>query len=328
MIRLAGPAAVVAARVMARSSARRGGSQLPVDAVVREVVALMRGGVPAAQAWRVLHEDRRDLGSELEGRRDVPPEVAELLLTGAATATALAAGPGPEWRLLAALWRLAELSGAPLVSTLERFLHSLGELHRVAERRTVLLSAPRATIRLIGALPPVALLLGALLGFDPLRALAHPTAWVMLLLGALLLALGVCWARGLAARVARADWVAGWEFELAATALAGGGSTGVGLRQAVECADLARSEWIPLEALGPGGDVSQVLARADRLGVPRMRLLLGEAATRRTEAQAKLERAAERLGVTVLIPLGVCVLPAFVLLGVVPVLMAVLGGAF
>ena len=36
---------------------------------------------------------------------------------------------------------------------------------------------------------------------------------------------------------------------------------------------------------------------------------------------------AERLGVRVLLPLGACVLPAFVLLGVVPVLMAVLGGA-
>lgn len=314
--------------VLAALSVGAGAEREPqLDAMAHEVVALMRGGVPAAQAWRVLHEERGEGGSR-SGERPMPPEVSGPLLAGEQTAAALAAGPGPEWRVLAALWRLAELSGAPLVDTVERFLRSLRELHRVAERRAVLLSAPRATIRLIAALPPVALLLAALLGFDPMLALAHPAGWALLLCGALLLVLGVRWAQRLAARVARADWVAGWEFELAATALAGGGSTAVALRQAVECADLARAEWISLAALGPGGDVTRILLRADRLGVPRMRLLLGEAAARRLEAQTELERAAERLGVVVLIPLGVCVLPAFVLLGVVPVLMAVLEGAF
>ncbi|MBN9612680.1 MAG: type II secretion system F family protein [Actinobacteria bacterium] len=297
-----------------------------VDAAVQEVTALLRGGVPAAQAWRVLHEAGSENRRRLDGRPRVPRSVLELLRAGAPTADALAAGPGPEWRVLAAVWRLAELSGAPLVETLERFLLSMRELRRVSERRTVLLSGPRATIRLIAALPPAALLLGALLGFDPLLALAQPIGWVMLLSGVLLLAFGVCWAQVLAARLARADWVAGWEFELAVTALAGGGSMIAGLRRAVECADLARAEWIPLEAMGPGGEVSEALARAGRLGVPRAQLLLGEAEMHRDQAQAELERAAERLGVTVLVPLGVCVLPAFVLLGVAPVLIAVFRG--
>lgn len=301
-------------------------SEDPVESLVRRAAGLLRAGVPAGRVWWALSTGpfRGVLRKEDPG---LPASVAEALRGGAEAADALARAEGAEWRVLAATWRLAETSGAPMAAGLDRFARSLHSLHQLSERRSVLLAGPRATIRLVAALPAVALLLGMLLGFNPLGALHGPVAWASLALGVLLLALGVHWASALTRRVARTDWVAGWEFELAAIALAGGAPPTTGRRWAIECADRAAAEWVRLELLGPGGPVARSIESAEALGSPMVPLLLGEAERSRDQAQAELERAAERLGVGVLVPLGVCVLPAFLLLGVVPVLLAVLGGA-
>jgi pilus assembly protein TadC len=49
------------------------------------------------------------------------------------------------------------------------------------------------------------------------------------------------------------------------------------------------------------------------------------AADLRAARRADAEAAAQRLGVLVVLPLGLCFLPAFLLTGVVPVVVAVLG---
>lgn len=284
-----------------------------IGSIAQRISAAVRGGMPAARAWSSV------LG------RDGP--VAELLGAGGSVVQALAGGPGPGWRALAAAWQIAEFSGAPMAETLERLASSLRALERLGERRAVLLAGPRATIRLVAALPVVGLGISALLGFDPIRAASGPGAGGAVALGVTLLALGVRWAGALTRRLADADWVAGWEFELAAIAVSGGGPPGAALRRVVDCADRARAEWVPLEALLPGGEVSRVFDQAAELGTALGPTLLREAAARREAAHHELERAAERLSIQVLVPLGVCVLPAFVLLVVVPVLLAVVAGA-
>lgn len=256
------------------------------------------------------------------------------LLSGGVSAPRVRAGlfdgdgvTGPEWRVLGVAWQLAEQSGAPILAMLERFAEALRSLTRVAERRSVLLSAPRATIRLVAVLPPVALLLSALLGFDPLTALAGPAGRIAAIAGIALLCIGVKWADKLARRVEEADWVAGWEFELMVIALGGGAPPHTALLRVVDCADAARAEWVRLEQLGPEGAVPRAIVEAARLGVALGPLLLAEAETQRRRTHADLESAAERLGVRVLVPLALCVLPSFVLLGVVPVFVAVVSGA-
>jgi len=308
---------------------RWGAGRAPVSTgaaapLARRAAALMRAGVPAARVWKALAEDGASGGAAQD---DALQRVVSCMSSGATAAEALASGEAPEWRALSAVWWTAESSGAPLADVLDRFAASMRAIGQVAERRAVLLAGPRATIRLVVSLPPVAMALGALLGFNPLQALGGPTGWAIVALGVLLLALGVCWSVALLRRVERADWVAGWEFELVAVAIAGGGSRRMALRLAADCSDRARAEWVRLEALAPGGAVESAVAAADSHGAPLGPLLLGEAERCRDRAQAELEQAAERLGVSVLVPLGVCVLPAFVLLGVVPVLLSVLGGA-
>ena len=228
---------------------------------------------------------------------------------------------------MAGAWILAEESGSPLAPALDRFGDALRALGRVAERRGVLLSGPKATIRLVSMLPPAAILLSALLGFDPLQAIASPVGLLSAVSGVFLLVLGVRWARALAARVADADWVAGWEFELVAIGIGGGAPPPRVMKSIVDLVDRVGAEWVPLEALGGDGGVARAIAQAESLSAPLTPALLAEAESSRDRARSELERAAERLGVGVLLPLGVCVLPAFVLLGVVPVLTAVVGGA-
>jgi len=290
--------------------------------VARRAAGLLRGGVPATRVWRVLAAERNE-SAEL-GRALGAIEAA--LSEGSASADALTSAGAPPWRVLGAVWRLAERSGAPLAPVLERFAHAMRALSRLAERRAVLLAGPRSTLRLVIALPPLAMLMGVALGFDPLAALGSPAGAAAAALGALLLALGAWWASALTRRVARADWAAGWEFELVAIALGGGVPPAAAARWAVESADLSRAEWVRLGEFGARGAVTRALESARSLGTPLAPTLRAEAERSRARAQAELERAAERLGVRVLLPLGVCVLPAFVLLGVVPVLLAVLGG--
>lgn len=68
-----------------------------------------------------------------------------------------------------------------------------------------------------------------------------------------------------------------------------------------------------------------VISAATNLGAPVATMLLAEAEALRATALTELERQAERLGVRVLLPIGLCVLPSFIVLGVIPVLAAVLG---
>ncbi|WP_420113900.1 secretion system protein [Pseudactinotalea sp.] len=68
--------------------------------------------------------------------------------------------------------------------------------------------------------------------------------------------------------------------------------------------------------------VSDALEPAWADGVDPEPLLRHAAAAIRRTRQARAREAAARLGVRLVLPLGLCLLPAFVLLGLVPVLLA------
>jgi Flp pilus assembly protein TadB len=77
--------------------------------------------------------------------------------------------------------------------------------------------------------------------------------------------------------------------------------------------------WRSLEADAALAPLGRSLARSVRTGEPVAEALerLGEELAAR--ARAEVEDAARRVGVQAAVPLGVCLLPAFLLLGVVPV---------
>lgn len=279
--------------------------------------SLLSGGVPSAKVWRVLGEE--------PGAADELAAIAARIAAGQASEMALADGGGPEWRVLAAAWSLAQHSGAPIARMLERIAEALGSLERIGHRRSVLLAGPRATIRLVCALPPIALLFGAVLGFDPLAVMLSPAGAVLGALGGALLLAGARWAKLLTDRLAASDDVSGLECELCWIALSGGASQQMALRGVADRADMFGAEWVRLGALGRDGSVQQVFRAATAHGTPAGPMLLAEAAAERARTLAELEQRAERLAVSVLLPIGVCVLPSFIVLGVLPVLLAVMG---
>ncbi|MBT1001335.1 type II secretion system F family protein [Paenarthrobacter sp. DKR-5] len=68
------------------------------------------------------------------------------------------------------------------------------------------------------------------------------------------------------------------------------------------------------------------LGFAAATGAPSASLLYSEAARVRRRRQREAERRAAALGVQLVLPLGLCALPAFICLGVVPVLLSLLPG--
>ncbi|MGO1539565.1 MAG: type II secretion system F family protein [Leucobacter sp.] len=296
---------------------RHAASTIHAEAVIVRAAVLLRGGVGSQRVFEALSEEMPE--------EVVVTQVAQRIQAGSTPAQALAAADGREWRLLAAAWDLATRSGAPLAPALDRIAGSLRALEELRERRQTLLAGPRSTVRLVTLLPLISVLMGTLLGFEPVAVLLSPSGAVLLVVGLALLTLGVVWARAITRQVEQEDRVTGLEFELLAIALGGGAPPTLALRQVVDSADAAGAEWIRFDAFTRAGEVRRTIESAAGLGAPVGMLLLEEASASRVKAHADLQRSAEQLGIRVLVPLGACVLPAFVVLGVLPVLFAMLG---
>jgi tight adherence protein B len=103
-----------------------------------------------------------------------------------------------------------------------------------------------------------------------------------------------------------------------AVALAGGGSWS-GAAAAVRRV-VGERTLDPIER----ARLSETLSLARHAGVPAAALLRIAADDLRDDVATEALAAAERLGVKLVVPLGVCVLPAFVLVGVVPVVVGIL----
>jgi pilus assembly protein TadC len=113
------------------------------------------------------------------------------------------------------------------------------------------------------------------------------------------------------------------------TGSACGGAVG---RELVRVADSLRLGLDPADAwplLGatPGGErIADAVVRSADSGAAIARALERVAEDMRAARASRVEATAQRVGVLIVLPLGLCFLPAFVLAGIVPVIVAVLGG--
>lgn len=80
-----------------------------------------------------------------------------------------------------------------------------------------------------------------------------------------------------------------------------------------------------LRSTDPLGPAARALGRAADGGAPVAAAVSRLAAETRADARSRGEQAARRVGVLAVAPLGLCFLPAFVLLGVVPVVVGLAG---
>jgi tight adherence protein B len=302
---------------------KRGAAATPgfetVAAVVQRLAVLLDAGVSPTSAWQhaasgVESPVAAAVADGVVERGAVGRELVESLLAARAL---VPPDERPAWAALAAAWAVATESGAPLAATLRRFAGVLRALAQGRRDVEVALAGPVATARIVLALPAVGLLFGMLLGFDALRILATtPAGWACLVAGALLVLGGIRWNRRLIRAARTLDATPGLALELLAIAVSGGAS----LDRARELVDRVLIE-ADLAALGAGAD--PVLAFSRAAGVPAAALLHAEAEECRRVATADGQRRAVELGTRLLLPLGVCILPAFIALGVAPIVLSI-----
>lgn len=291
-----------------------------VAAVTERLAVLLSAGVPAPTAWAHVG-DRPVLEAAAEAAAD-GRSVAEAITHATRLDPVAASG----WSVLAAAWSVAAESGAPLASSLRDLAAALRDEAQLRREVRTALAGPVASARLVMALPLIAVAFGALLGFDTASVLfGHPIGLACVVLGGLLLWTGRSWSARLAVRASASHADAGLELELLAIAMSGGAS----IERARDVVRHAlRANGVPAHDRSTG---DAVIALAARAGAPVSELLRAEAFRLRRVARAEGAARAAALGVRLMLPLGACVLPAFVLLGVVPLLVSVvsvtLGGA-
>ena len=251
--------------------------------------------------------------------------------------------------------RMSESAGAPLATSLERAAEHAEERIDALLGRQSALAAPRATGRILSWLPLLGLGLGVLMGSDPVGVLTGS------ILGALtgLFGLGLAFAgrRWTAALVHRAEVEStraghtGGEqalnaptvdtalvLELLAAQLRAGlaplaalGTLAEALNsrplhtvcQRLQMGSSWGSAWSG-SAAGTFGELRDALAPAYTGGAPSTALLLSLADAHRLSERRAAERAAGKLSVALVVPLGLCSLPAFICLGIVPILISLL----
>lgn len=275
---------------------------------VRTLAVLLQAGAAPVAAWRHLAE------SGSSAAADVLADVER----GRALVEAIRA-VGGMWRIVAAAWSIAATVGAPLGEVLRAIAAALEGAGDIRDEVAVALAEPAGTARLMLWLPLVGLLLGTALGFDTMTVLlTQPAGWFCLTAGLGLLLAARAWTRTLVRRATPAPGIPGIRAELLVVALTGGAAI-VRARALVE--QEITGETVPAD---DEQSIDRVLRLSAAAGVPAVELLRAEADRARRDARTAGRTGAARLSSRLLLPLGVCTLPAFMLLGVAPLILSVL----
>ncbi len=307
------------------------------DATLTRVVTAIERGVDIGDAIAAG-------GAELEGGAGLPGDAARRAHRPGAELVADVA-----WRSLAAAWRVATESGAPLAPALRGFAEGLRDREAARRDIRIALAGPRATARIVMVLPVVAVLLGLLMGVDLARTVATPWGAGAVIGGLVLVVVARRWMRRLLRAAEPPSPTVGLALDLLAVAAGGGGSPEAAAAlverelHRVGLADRASAHGARADGRSPdptaGTDSrprrgetttadSLALAALVHLsrtaGAPLGELARADAVEARAVARADARESAERLAVRLMLPLGACILPAFLLLGVVPMLIGLL----
>ena len=260
--------------------------------------------------------------------------------------------------------RMSESAGAPLATSLERAAEHAEERIDALLGRQSALAAPRATGRILSWLPLLGLGLGVLMGSDPVGVLTGSILGALTgMLGLGLAFAGRRWTAALVHRaevesIRPSTGASNAESETEKPASpAGAAPVDTALVLELLAAQL-RAGLAPLAALGTlaealnsrslhavcqrlqmgsgwgsawsgsaagtFGELRDALAPAYTGGAPSTALLLSLADAHRLSERRAAERAAGKLSVALVVPLGLCSLPAFICLGIMPILISLL----
>jgi tight adherence protein B len=209
-------------------------------------------------------------------------------------------------RTLNLLLEITRTVGAPIASTLDRYATVLRSLENSRNELALAVAGPKASSRLVLSLP-ILVFVGAGIGGIPIfQTLSRPSiVWVSLTLGILMFYLGSRWTNRIIARANPRTTDPGFEFDALSIAV----QAGLPLGSAVE----------KLQGQLGKIDVSELRELSAVSGIALVELINERADFLRSEQFAADRLRIQRSSVTVLWPLGLTVLPAFVLIAIVPV---------
>jgi len=281
-------------------------------------VGMLRAGLSPAQVFVAI-------GWGVPGPDGVP--------TGAPPAAGVAA-------------RLAHRTGAPLAPVLEAMARAARSRLEAALAAEAALAGPRLSARILAWLPAVGLALAVVVEPGVVRVLASAPGAGAILVAAGLTGVGRAWMRRLVtrARVAPAPGIVVLEAMRAALAsgadvasairavghAVGDHVAGADGRELVAVADALHSGATWAEAWADGPDWAASLERALALpwavGAQAAPMLLAAADIESLRERRASQVAASELAVRLTLPLALCLLPAFVVAGIVPLVVALVGG--
>lgn len=292
-------------RAVARRKTDAGEASADAAVAVRTLAVLLQAGARPMTAWRHLASTGDPHAERVVARSN----------DGADLPAAIEA-EGGTWVDLAAAWEVATIVGAPLAEVLRALAESLQDAASADDDVRIALAEPTGTARLLLWLPFAGLLLGFALGFDTIGVLvANPFGIACVISGVALVLLARWWTATLVRRAQPASGTPGMHAELVSVALAGGAPIARAVRLVDESSARLRDE---------GERTDAVLELSRSAGVPAGELLRASAAQQRHEARVQGRLRAAKLSSRLLLPLGVCTLPAFLLLGVAPLMLSVL----
>jgi tight adherence protein B len=218
---------------------------------------------------------------------------------------------------------VAKKSGSSVANEIDSVAALVRARDRFSQRIQVAHANPKSTSRLVIWLPLLTLAMAQLVGWDVIGTLSErPIVFVSFLFGLCLLLTSKLVTSRMLIKVQPEESIAG--FYLLGVALATSG--GANLFQAKELVSKIYMEHFGQEP--PASELlelCQIEELVSETGARVSELLLRQSQSMQEAENLKTEIKSEKLGVRLMLPLGLGVLPAFVFLAIVPLMVTMLG---
>jgi len=258
---------------------------------VRRVSALLGAGLPANQAMQICSDEITNLSPQDKKQFDL-------------------------------VWGLSAKLGGPILLALNRIAEVFDGQQRNRHELQLAFAGPQATAKLVMWLPVLALMLGQAVGMNPIGAIFHsPLGALSVSLGLGLMVAGRQWTRRLLGKALPAEHDPGAYLDCVLIGLQ------AGLPLSTAQAE-ASQEYQAVFEQPPQPQNFERLENAAELsrstGAAISQILIAEADAFREQHRYQVATRISKLGVQLMIPLGVAVLPAFILLSIVPIAISLL----
>lgn len=290
------------------------------------------------QRWAVLFQQLQgwlspqsssNLETALSTSAHIARQLAIFLSAGLTPAKVLTIvnHPTPEPATPAALVRYffdnARVVGAAPAQTMHVVANAMTEAAETVRLAQAYNAGPRSAKRIMMALPLFSLLGAMVLGQDVVGVLGGSMlGWFLMVSAAVLMWIAHVWSNKMIDHALSFSWFQGMRAECCAMYVGAGLPLNIALSKTDEFAQ-------PFERALPDNidhrdDVGGLVDLSRREGIPVAGLMRAHAQQQRSLAQQQLRYRVERLGVQLVIPLGVCILPAFIAVGIIPIVISML----